>query len=507
VTPEDTAHRRTELRQDRGRLFPSAPGSASPMVGEARSLPATRVVAARHRPRDSAMRRLLAASDLLALAGVQLVVLVLVGRRPELEQVLWAAAALPIWIVLFKSYGLYDRDIKRISHTTVDDVPWVFHAALLGSLLFWLYFRAVPARQVNARELLAIAALSIVAVLVLRAFTRRAANRLLGAERVLLVGEGPQIDLIARKMRAHREYGLDPVGVLSTSETPAVPGRLRRLGRLRVEDLSRVAVEHSIDRVVVSHRDVVEAEVLELVRRCRGLWIKVSLLPQLFDAMGPSVVIDDVEGVTVLGISPPVLPRSSRMLKRAMDLAGAAVLLVVLAPLLALVALAVKLDSPGPVLFWQERVGRGGRRFMLVKFRTMVIGAEARQQELAAQSRDPHWLLLEHDPRITRIGRLLRLASVDELPELWNVLKGEMSLVGPRPLIESEHRQLTEWSRTRVDLTPGLTGLWQVLGRTNIPFEEMIKLDYLYVTNWSLWTDVRLILRTLPVVVARRGAN
>jgi exopolysaccharide biosynthesis polyprenyl glycosylphosphotransferase len=480
---------------------------AATAITGGQALPRQSVVAARHRPRDCAVRRLLAATDLLALGGAQLVVLAVVGRRPDVEQLLCALVALPMWLVLFKAYGLYDRDIKRISHTAVDDVPWVFHAMLVGSLLFWLYFRALPARDVNARELLAIAALSIVGVLVLRAFTRRAATRLLGAKRVLLVGGGPQLDLIARKMRAHKEYGLEPVGILSTSKTAARPSALPVLGRLRSEDVSRVAIEHRIDQVVISHTDVREAELLDLVRRCREQSIRVSLLPQLFDALGPSVEVDDVEGVTVLGISPPVLPRSSRMLKRAMDLAGAAVLLVLTAPLLGLVALAVKLDSTGPVFFWQDRVGRGGRRFKLVKFRTMVVDAEARQQELAAHSRDTHWLLLDHDPRVTRAGRLLRRASLDELPELWNVLKGEMSLVGPRPLIESEHRQLAGWSRTRVDLTPGLTGLWQVLGRTNIPFEEMIKLDYLYVTNWSLWTDVRLILRTLPVVVARRGAN
>jgi lipopolysaccharide/colanic/teichoic acid biosynthesis glycosyltransferase len=137
----------------------------------------------------------------------------------------------------------------------------------------------------------------------------------------------------------------------------------------------------------------------------------------------------------------------------------------------------------------------------------MVADAEARREELLAQSKDPGWLHLEHDPRVTRVGRLLRLSSLDELPQLWNVLKGEMSLVGPRPLAEAEDRQLEGWRRSRVDLTPGITGLWQVLGRTSIPFEEMIKLDYLYVTNWSLWTDIRLILRTLPVVLLRRGAN
>jgi exopolysaccharide biosynthesis polyprenyl glycosylphosphotransferase len=463
------------------------------------------VLAVRHRPRDYAVRRLLAVSDLVALAGVQFAVLGLHGRQTDTEQLVWALLALPGWIVLFKAYGLYDRDMKRISHSTVDDLPWLFHALLVGSLLFWLYFRALPARDVNARELLAVAALSLVAVLILRALTRRAANRLLGAKRVLLVGDGPQLALIARKMRAHREYGLNPVGVLSSARGPTGAAGLPVLGR--AQDVVDIATGHGIDHVVVSHTALDEAELLEVVRHCRELSIRAGLLPQLFDALGPSVEIDDVEGVTVLGISPPVLPRSSRLLKRAMDLAGAALLLVVASPLLALAAGAVKLDSRGPVLFRQERVGRAGRRFQLVKFRTMVVGAEQRQEELAALSRDSHWLLLDHDPRVTRVGRLLRVTSLDELPELWNVLKGEMSLVGPRPLIESEHRQLDGWCRTRVDLTPGLTGLWQVLGRTNIPFEEMIKLDYLYVTNWSLWTDVRLILRTLPAVVTQRGAN
>jgi lipopolysaccharide/colanic/teichoic acid biosynthesis glycosyltransferase len=219
------------------------------------------------------------------------------------------------------------------------------------------------------------------------------------------------------------------------------------------------------------------------------------------------VEVDDVEGVTVLGINPPWLPRSSRMLKRAMDLLIAGPLLVLAAPLLGLMALAIKLDSRGPVFFTQERVGRAERHFRVYKLRTMTVDAERRRAELVAQSTDSGWLKLDHDPRVTRIGRWLRRSSLDELPQLWNVVRGEMSLVGPRPLIPAEDEHVQGWARRRLDLTPGITGYWQVLGRTRIPFEEMVKLDYLYVMNWSLWEDVRLMLRTLPVVIGGRGAN
>jgi lipopolysaccharide/colanic/teichoic acid biosynthesis glycosyltransferase len=223
--------------------------------------------------------------------------------------------------------------------------------------------------------------------------------------------------------------------------------------------------------------------------------------------MGSAVEIDDVEGITLLGLNPPWLPRSSRVVKRMMDLLIASVMLIVLSPLLIILAIAVKLDSRGPVFFTQERVGKGGRRLRVIKFRTMTADAEHRRAELLAQSTDPNWLKLDHDPRITRLGRPMRLLSLDEIPQLWNVLRGEMSMVGPRPLIPSEDELVKGWLRGRLDLTPGLTGYWQVLGRTRIPFEEMVKLDYLYVTTWSLWQDIRLMLRTLPVVLGRHGAN
>ena len=213
-----------------------------------------------------------------------------------------------------------------------------------------------------------------------------------------------------------------------------------------------------------------------------------------------------------VGAAPRERPEAARRsaalaLKRALDVLGAALGLLLAAPLLALLAVAIKRDSRGPVLFRQVRVGRGGRPIRIVKLRTMVVGAERQQEALRAHSRDPGWLLLGHDPRVTRVGRLLRRASLDELPQLWNVLRGEMSLVGPRPLIASEHAQLSAEQRRRSDVKPGLTGPWQVLGRTEIPFERMLELDREYVERWSLAGDLRLLARTVPAVLGGRGAN
>jgi exopolysaccharide biosynthesis polyprenyl glycosylphosphotransferase len=457
--------------------------------------------------RDYRIRRLLLAADLLALALALVVALTIFPPERAAAQIGLGLATLPVWALIFKLYGLYDRDVKRISHTTVDDLPWIFHALLIGGLLLWLLYRAVPAGDVKALPVLGFAAIAMVAVPLARSIARRTTRRILGPERVLLVGDGAVIPALFRKMRAHPEYGLDPVGVVSPHADDGAEYPVPLLGHVGDLDLARMATTHKLDRLVVSHNHVDDATLLALMQGCRRLSLKLGLLPQAFDAIGPSAEIDDVEGVTVLGVNPAVLSRSSRLLKRTMDVVGASALLLMASPLMVLAAVAIKLDSPGSVFFRQKRIGKFGRRFRLVKFRTMVADAEQRRDGLLAQSGDPHWLLLQQDPRVTRVGRVLRITSVDELPQLWNVLKGEMSLVGPRPLIEAEGEQLSGWTRTRIDLTPGLTGLWQVLGRSNIGFEEMVKLDYLYVTNWSLWTDVRLLLRTLPAVMTRRGAN
>jgi exopolysaccharide biosynthesis polyprenyl glycosylphosphotransferase len=344
-------------------------------------------------------------------------------------------------------------------------------------------------------------------VLLVRSVVRAVAARAIGRERALLVGGGDMASALLGKLTAHPEYRLDVIGSVSAQGAPptAVGSELADLGTL--EHLEDVARACDVGRVVLSAREIDEDELERVLRRCRALSLKISMLPRLADVLGPGVEIDDIEGVTVLGLNPPWLPRSSRALKRVMDLTIAGAFLLLASPFLLAIALAVRLDSRGPVFFTQVRVGKEGNLFRVYKFRTMVIDAEQRRAELVVQSTDPNWLKLDRDPRITRVGGWLRRFSLDELPQLWNVVRGEMSLVGPRPLIPVEDERVTAWARGRLDLTPGITGYWQVLGRTRIPFEEMVKLDYLYVMNWSLWEDVRLLLRTLPAVLGGRGAN
>jgi exopolysaccharide biosynthesis polyprenyl glycosylphosphotransferase len=207
----------------------------------------------------------------------------------------------------------------------------------------------------------------------------------------------------------------------------------------------------------------------------------------------------------------PRLQRSARRLKRALDLAVGTVALVVLAPVIVACALAIKLDSPGPVFFRQRRVGRDDRPFRVFKFRSMYVDADSRKDDVARLNfhgggNDSGMFKIREDPRITRVGRFLRRYSLDELPQLFNILRGEMSFVGPRPLIETEDRQIEGRFRRRLALTPGLTGLWQAHGRSDIPFEQMVNLDYLYVTNWSLWGDVKLVMRTVSAVLRGSGA-
>jgi exopolysaccharide biosynthesis polyprenyl glycosylphosphotransferase len=452
------------------------------------------------------LRRALAAADFVAIATALTIGMLAVDRgHHEYDKLAVGLLTLPAWIVLFKLYGLYDRDEKRISYSTVDDVPRVFHALVVGALALWLFVRGIVGEHLTLAESVLFAGTAFVSVLLLRAAARSLVKLTEQPERVLLVGGGEMGCLLARKIGAHHEYALELVGYVDGVRSNGLGAQLPYLGP--VTALRAVCEDHGVDRVLVVEPAIDEEAVTDLIRDTSELDVHFNIVPNHVDAIGPSVEIDDVEGLTVLGLNPAALRRSSRAMKRTVDVAIAATILLLTLPLMALAALAIRLDSPGSVFFSQVRVGRGGRRFRLHKFRTMVENADDLVEELSALSKDPSWLLLDDDPRITRVGRLLRRTSVDELPQLWNVLKGDMSLVGPRPMTPQLQEQINGWGERRLDLTPGLTGPWQVLGRASIPFDEMVKLDYLYVTNWSLWEDIRLLIRTFPAVFLARGAN
>jgi exopolysaccharide biosynthesis polyprenyl glycosylphosphotransferase len=449
--------------------------------------------------------RALLAGDVAAILFAGFVAGPLPIASATVEHALWVAAVPTAWLLLFAAFGLYAREFKRVSHSTLDEVPAVFQASVLGALIVFGVYELGQGGTAGVGGMAIFAAVAALSVLGVRLTIRAASARLLEPERALLVTDGRLADLIARKLRSHPEYRLQPIGVITSNDGHHDTGCLPVLGHLH--DLADVAARHGVERIILSARHLDPHEELRVLRHCRELEMKVAFVPHPFEALGQSVEVDDIEGITVLSINPPVLSRSSQVLKRALDIVGAVVGLIVLAPLMVLTAMAIRLDSRGPILFRQARVGREGRTFYLLKFRSMFTGAEKETDQLRAQSMDPHWLHLEHDPRITRVGRWLRVTSLDELPQLWNVLKGEMSLVGPRPLIASEDELILGYERARLKLLPGLTGSWQVLGRTTIPFEEMVALDYLYVVNWSLWGDFKLILKTIPVVLTRSGAN
>jgi exopolysaccharide biosynthesis polyprenyl glycosylphosphotransferase len=249
----------------------------------------------------------------------------------------------------------------------------------------------------------------------------------------------------------------------------------------------------------------------ELICGLTDLGVHVDLIPSWSDVVGARLDLHEMEGMPVLTIPRPALRRSSLRLKRTLDVSVVGAALVLLSPLLLACAIAIKLNSPGPVLFRQRRIGRDDRPFEVLKFRSMCVDADQRKDHVASLSFhgggvESGMFKIRDDPRVTRVGSVLRRYSLDELPQLLNILRGDMSLVGPRPLIENEDRQVKGRFRRRLGLTPGLTGLWQVHGRSDIPFDEMVSLDYLYVTNWSLWGDVKLLMRTLPSVMRGVGA-
>jgi exopolysaccharide biosynthesis polyprenyl glycosylphosphotransferase len=454
------------------------------------------------RRRGWLIRRLLLLADML---GFTLAVLV----AQQAGASAWYVLSLPLWIVLARLYGLYNGDEDRAHTSTVDDVAGIFHVFTIGA--FTLLAGSLLAGGTDVEALVVLWSIAIPAVVGSRIGARALARRSPAyLQNTVIVGAGDVGQLIARKILQHPEFGMNVVGFVDTQPKERRPdlGHLTLLGG--PDELSSLIRAYDVGRVVIAFSNDGHEELLTLMRELKDLDVQVDVVPRLFELVGPSVNVHMIEGVPLLSLSPPQLPRSSRLLKRTMELFLAIPGTILLLPVLALVALAIKLDSPGPIFFRQVRMGARGS-FKIWKFRTMVADADARKDQFAhlnrhlAPGRDPRMFKIENDPRVTRVGRFLRRYSIDELPQLFNVLRGEMSLVGPRPLILSEDEYIEGWGRRRLDLKPGITGPWQVLGRNEIPFGEMVRLDYLYVTGWTLGTDLKLLLQTIPIMFRRGG--
>jgi exopolysaccharide biosynthesis polyprenyl glycosylphosphotransferase len=437
--------------------------------------------------RDALGRVALLGADLAAAGAAILVpVLLLDGVAP--------LALLPLAVVVvFIAMGLYRRDELLISARTLDEAPQVLQAATMAAVGA-LLGDALVADASSSAALLALTLLTLTATaLLLRAAARLALRRLLPPERCLVAGSAEVAARLAERLAA------------STTGNAALVGRVELGAELTAQSLGVAVRRHRAHRVVIAGEGGRPEIVHAAIQSAKALGVKVSVLPRMFEVVGSNVAFDDVDGITVLGVRRFGLSRRQRTLKRAFDVVGSVALLVLLAPVMAAVAVAVKLTSPGPVLFRQVRVGRDGRLFRVIKFRSMVADAEERKASLREANEADGLFKIDGDPRITGIGSFLRRTALDELPQLVCVLRGEMSIVGPRPLVVDEDQRIEGHYRRRLHLTPGMTGPWQVLGSARVPLREMVSIDYLYVANWSLWGDVKILLRTIPIVALRRG--
>jgi exopolysaccharide biosynthesis polyprenyl glycosylphosphotransferase len=335
-----------------------------------------------------------------------------------------------------------------------------------------------------------------------RAVARALMRHFLAPERCLVVGNHDQGRQLAAKLNDESVVNAELVGVLPLTLEQA-EGDARAVAT--PERLAEAVESDDVHRVVIAADASAPQEELEAIQAAKALGVKVSVVPRVLEVVGSSASYDYVDGLTVLSVPTFGLTRRARVVKRTFDLVGSSLLLVLCAPLMAIIAIAVKLSSSGPVLFRQTRIGRSGEPFPMLKFRSMHANADALKDRLRDRNEADGLFKIADDPRITRVGRFLRRTSLDELPQIINVLRGEMSLVGPRPLVPEEDGRIRGWHRRRLHLTPGMTGPWQVLGSARIPLREMVTIDYLYVAHWSLWDDFKILLRTAGTVVGQRG--
>ncbi len=452
------------------------------------------------------------ASDLISLAVafvVGLAVVGLVSKSSEhalthLGGVAWElglfAVVSTVW---FAVYGLYRQARRRLRPHAIADVGRLFHAVIAGTLVTLgagtLIHRTAGLTQATPIELTVIGFFALMIVPLGRGACRALWHgRPSARARVLIVGSG----LMADQVRRHCVSSLD-LEVVGLVDDDPVPDT-KTIGR--IADIPRLCEDLAVDRIIVSFSRSHPAATVDQLREIHGT-VPISVVPRYFELLSWRSQLDDFDGLPVIDIPPHSLSLGARFVKRSFDLVGATAVIIALSPVIAAVCTAIKFSSPGPVMFRQTRVGKDGKLFTVYKFRTMRVGAQGERHLFDHHNQsDGPLFKMSDDPRVFRVGRILRRFSLDEIPQLFNVLFGTMSLVGPRPFIPEEADRLDGWSARRLDVRPGMTGLWQVSGRNDLSATELCRLDYLYVASWSFWWDLRILWATPSVIVRALGA-
>ena len=470
--------------------------------------------AKKSRRRGWLVRRMLLLSDIAALAVAFLLAVAIfrTAGQSVVRESLLLLTTLPAWVLVAKLYGLYEGDEERADHSTADELAGVFSLVTAGAWFVYVGGRLVDLPTPNLSRMVAFWALAILLVVVGRGLARALCRRsVMYLQNTIIVGAGDVGQLIARKLLQHPEYGINLVGFVDMQPKER-RGDLEHLSLLGTpERLPEIVRLLDVERVVIAFSNGSNEETIELARSLRNLDVQIDVVPRLFDVVGPKVGIHTVEGLPLLGLPPARISRSSRLIKRSMDIGGASVALLVTAPLFALFALLIKRDSEGPVFFRQQRLGRDMEEFTALKFRTMRVDADdAPHREYIRQTMSPSAEIgrnglykLQREDAITPFGHWLRKTSLDELPQLINVLRGEMSLVGPRPCLGYETEHFAPHHFDRFLVPAGLTGLWQVRARGRSTFGEALDMDVVYARGWSLGLDLKLLCLT-PLQLFRR---
>ncbi len=414
-------------------------------------------------------------------------------------------------VLLILGYASHKIYISQRGRSWLDEMYALFSGTLTGLMLLIVITYYISELSYS-RGLLPLAAITILALLAISRVAKvillnRLRKKGVGVQRVLVVGAGEVGRAVIRSIVAHPELGYQVIGFVDDNPTKGQTdlGKIKALGE--IENLPALISEHQIGLVIVALPWMYHRKILRIMRQCEGQQIEVYIVPDLLQTTIRHVDVEYLGEVPVVGVRQNALGKGALFFKRALDLTVALLGMAIAWPVWLLIAILIKLDSPGPVIFAQTRIGKNGVPFTCFKFRTMRQGADAEKARLMARNEGEARLFkIKDDPRVTRVGRFLRRSSLDELPQTINVLRGEMSIVGPRPQVPKEVELYLEWHRHRLDVLPGITGMWQVSGRSELGFDEMALLDIWYVENWTPWLDIKILLKSVGVVLIRRGA-